>query len=248
MLSRLGRGPKLSKGDFMKMLNWITGFCLLACASVSAEHGNGGGVNGPDLKGDAVPLALDRKIDVSRVEAITRDCLEKTAKKMWKQVYGRDFGVKPNRSVKFEQNRSGFTISERHLRRPSQSYGTLGLNPFDINGGRLIIFRGNECGNVENPVCGQEPSFVGSTRLMRKDEFNFTFPYLAYETSVQDFQYDDFGDLISRRIIATNLRLINGTESDLTPEKLYNEETKVEAKLKLDFREHRDCLLSGLQE
>lgn len=247
---------------------------LCISSSVFAE-GNGGGVNGPDLRGQAVPINLDREISEKLVQQVTVACEKKFARSLWVQIFNRDPADYPERKFHvqgvaspigrdiemWEYRSKGFGGSAGNAAGGIESFWSYGA--VELNGTYPGIVVGRPEQGVDDLnilavlVTSMSEALFGYgsvgyrnfktqyTRLVNAKGGNFAIPYFSYSVVGVDSNYDDLGNLLSDRRVVRDLKLINGKVA--APEPLINVTTQRPIAMKVDFRELRDCLLEGVQ-
>jgi hypothetical protein len=242
----------------------IFGLMMTAlCASTFAAEGNGGGVNGPDLKGTAIPVKMDREIEVVKLQEMVKECKTKYASSVWRTIYGRE----PKASI-FSVDTFGtgadLGMWERIEKNQIEAgrtevYGLIAINmnmnftfasPLMISKSSPTSTTGVHIAVVGVATLSSLVDMVAGTAYVTglyetENSAPLRLPYLSFVPKNVDQSYDDLGNLIKERVIAASIKLNN---ANLAPFTLTNAFTKREARLKLDTRSLQDCLLAGLQK
>lgn len=204
-----------------KLLLAVIMFSTLACAKSFA--GNGAGVNGPDLSGDAMPITMDREIEVDKIREVEKTCQTQLLQQIWLTAYGEQLDLLDS-LVKIHNGRyemSAFKYVGMGEVAKAIYLDLVHLEVFFPEHRSVFMVKQNDP-NAELGV-----------------------PYIQYDIETVDRKYDEWGREQSSRDVVRNLRMHNSNPSIV---KLTNSETQKPVGLTLDFRNYRDCLLNGIQQ
>lgn len=238
----------------MKNLMLLGLFATLINTSVMAGEGNGGGVNGPDLKGTAIPVKMDRDILVTRVKQVAKECSTEFAYEIFELIYGRApkttegyvFTVKQNvEDKKVLSYISGLSFAE-HVpdKRPASDFHFIDAW-VSISGNGVDIFRDVSRTPVERFELLDLLNYYNAFKSSQLHATANIIPLLQFKPTAVDHTYDEFGEIVSERLVAKNIAIQVSSQEPLT---LTNTKTGKQVGLKIDTRPYVDCLLTNLQK
>lgn len=161
---------------------------LLSALSFSA-HASTGASNGPDLSGEAIPLQLDREIEVKEVLSAIEECLGEMTQTLCLNVYGRECQV--------------LEVTEHPPILKSSPYLTPQV--------RLVPDESVNPSGESSYLYYQRSSWHFNFTAPNEEEGVFTWaegvlPRFSFDPETVDVIYDSFGRVKSKRIIARNLK------------------------------------------
>ncbi|MCM2277101.1 MAG: hypothetical protein NDJ89_03410 [Oligoflexia bacterium] len=202
----------------------------------SWARGDGRGINGPDLSGQALPIEVDRQVPDWEVRRTQEACAKETARVLLVQIYGE----KEIESQEFWKAEllTYVTSSRFYAAYAKESDSNRILSFVDLTDTSLYVLpRGS--------TCYRAGCYTDSVQLKRHPEAPLAIPSLKYETFAADYVYGELGEEISHRIYVRNLRIENANQAPITG--FRNAKTNKEVAISIDLRPYVQCLVDGIQ-
>ncbi|MCM2322170.1 MAG: hypothetical protein NDJ90_02805 [Oligoflexia bacterium] len=220
---------------------WLgTSTILLTALSLphsSWARGDGRGINGPDLSGQALPIEVDRQVPEWEMRRTQEACTQEAARALLVQIYGE----KEIQHQESQAKLSTYLKSNRFFATyegPSPLYGNKSTFVDLSDSGLYVLPRRGTCNMYGD-------CYVNSIQLKRYPEAPLGLPELNYEVFNADYVYGDLGEEISHQTYVRNLRIENANLPPLTG--FRNAKTNKEVAISIDLRPYVQCLVDGIQ-
>lgn len=206
---------------------------LTATLPQSFAAGDGRGISGPDLSGSALPIEVDRQVELDEIVQAAQQCGAEFATSLLRQIYR-------------SSDPKGFELRTRVI----LSTGISGEFRARVNIGliyaQLFILEQRADRELRLFILPPDkaPDLDYAMTLTELIGPKTGIPTLDYETFDSDFVYDELGNELSHKTLVKNLKITNFKQA---PVRFKNKVTGVEAAITVDLRPYSECLLDSIQ-
>jgi hypothetical protein len=250
-----------------KALTGLVLFAGLLISPLAHALGDGKGISGPDLEGVSIPPEADRTFTDSELEGINWKCTQDALKNFVDQLFGTTFEqmkVKPARwservlrSEEFVVNPipqgEGYPLALlAGYRSPASDYGrntyaycysrAIEMAPYPYS----VILKVLPPSESFTPECVwsalDRPSKLDQLELQARPQ-QAGLPRLTWDREETDFQYDEYGRLVSSRWVVKNIRVANAAQA---PWQFFNRKTERQTNIVFNPQDITSCLRASL--
>ena len=214
-----------------------TAIAVTAIPFRALAHGDGRGISGPDLAGNALPIEVDRQVTSEELDRVRDHCSNELAKSFQEQIYGRN--QDPNWEL-FTQGSDAASLTAGMLLKPSSR---LMINYYAFKGDHFPKNEETLDLMPKDSSCLDSLKYCDSLIRLVAD-IAIGSPYVTYDSFNSDYVYGELGQELSHQTYARNIVIHNAQQQ---PKRFKNATTGIKTDIVLDQRPYVDCVVDGIQ-